>query len=621
MIRPLGLLAFLLSASLFASQDAGPIALDPSAWADYEWTELGPDRGGRAAGACGVPGAPRSAYMGATGGGVWKTTDAGASWKNVSDGFFGGSIGAVAVAPSDPAVVWVGTGETTVRGNVSHGDGVWRSVNAGETWTRAGLGDSRHIGRIRVHPSDPDTAWVAALGHLYGPGGERGVYKTSDGGQSWRRVLTPPAQVGVADLELDPHNPRVLYATTWRILRTPWSLSSGGEGSGLWKSEDGGESWQDLSQAEGMPAPPLGIGGVSVGATPGLVYLIIEAEDGGVLRSRDGGKTWTRTNSERKLRQRAWYYSRIHADPKAPGTVWVSNVRLWKSVDGGSTFQSVSTPHGDNHDLWIDPADTDHLVQANDGGANVSLDGGRTWSPQSNQPTAQFYRVSTDNAYPFRVLAGQQDNSTVRLSTRSSRGGKPRMRDWEPTAGGESGHVVAHPKNPDLVYGGSYGGTLTRVDHASGERRSVHVWPDNPMGWGTAELRYRFQWNFPLFFSPHEPHHLYAAAQVLFRSEDEGASWQAISGDLTRNDKDKQQSSGGPITKDNTSVEYHGTIFAAAESPLESKASCGVVVMMAWCTSVATMARVGSTSPRSTCPSGPRSIRSRSTLPSLAVCT
>lgn len=546
-----------------------PQSLDPDLWSSLEWSELGPYRGGRAASSTGVQGHPRLAYMGATGGGVWKTSDGGASWSNISDGFFGGSIGAVSVAPSDPNVLYVGTGETTVRGNVSGGDGVWRSVDAGETWTRAGLEDSAHIGRIRIHPTDPDTAWVAALGHLFGPGGQRGVYKTTDGGSTWRRVLETAPAVGVADLELDPANPRVLFATTWRVQRSPWDLSSGGEGSGLHKSTDGGETWTDLSSAPGLPAPPLGIGGVSVGADPKRIYLILEAAEGGVFQSNNGGESWRRTNSERSLRQRAWYYSRITADPNAKDTVWVSNVRLWKSVDGGTTFDSVRTPHGDNHDLWIDPADSDHLVQANDGGANVSFDGGATWSRQDNQPTAQFYRVSTDNDVPFRVLGGQQDNSTVRLSVRGRRGGRPGMRDWAPTAGGESGHVVAHPENPDIVYGGSYGGTLTRIDHGTGEVRSVHVWPDNPMGWGTRELKYRFQWNFPLFFSPHKPHALYAAAQVLFRSTDDGASWQVISPDLTRNDKTKQESSGGPITKDNTSVEYHGTIFAAAESPLE----------------------------------------------------
>jgi photosystem II stability/assembly factor-like uncharacterized protein len=535
-----------------------------------KWREVGPYRGGRSAAVAGIPQERETFYFGSTGGGVWKTRNGGGQWDNVSDGFFGGSIGAVAVSAWDPNVIYVGTGEKTVRGNVSHGDGVWKSTDAGRSWKHSGLYDSRHISRIRIHPRKPDLVYAAVMGHLFGPNEQRGVYRSRDGGENWERVLFVNEQAGAVDLAMDPTNPRILYATTWRVIRTPYSLESGGEGSGIWKSSDGGDSWELLSENEGMPKSPLGISGITVSPTnPDNLYAIVEAEEGGVFRSADAGKTWKRVNSERKLRQRAWYYSRIQADPADENVVYVLNVRFHRSGDGGKSFSEIPTPHGDNHDLWIDPADPRRMIQANDGGANVSYDGGKTWSTQANQPTAQMYRVSTDNAFPYRLLGGQQDNSAVRIRSRSAFGSAISQRDWEPTAGGESGHIVARPDEPDIVYGGSYGGFLVRRDHRTGDRRIINVWPDNPMGWGAAELKYRFNWNFPLMFSPHDPDTLYAAGNVLFKTRDEGQTWQAISGDLTRNIKEKQQSSGGPITQDNTSVEYYGTIFAMAESLLE----------------------------------------------------
>jgi len=552
-----------------ATEEARP-AHDDALFGSLAWREVGPYRGGRSAAVTGVPGHPQLYYFGATGGGVWKTEDGGESWENVSDGYFGGSIGAVAVSEWDPNVIYVGGGEKTVRGNVSHGDGIWKSTDAGETWRHVGLADSRHVPRIRIHPKDPDRVYVAALGHLFGPNDQRGVFRTTDGGESWEKVLFVDDEVGAVELAIDPTNPRILYATFWRVKRTPWSLESGGPGSGIWKSTDGGDSWNELTGNPGLPEPPLGIAGISVSAAdPDNLYAIVEAEEGGVFRSKDGGESWQRTNDERKLRQRAWYYTRIYADPVDVDTVYVLNVRFHRSKDGGRTFVQLPTPHGDNHDLWIAPDDPERMIEANDGGANVTFDGGETWSPQSNQPTAQMYRVSTDDDFPYRLLGGQQDNSAIRIRSRSATGGAIGERDWEPTAGGESGHVVAKPGEPDVVYGGSYGGYLTRVDHRTGERRAVNVWPDDPMGWGAAELRYRFQWNFPIFFSPHDPDTLYAAANVLFVSRDGGASWESISPDLTRDDKSKMGPSGGPITKDNTSVEYYGTIFAAAESPHE----------------------------------------------------
>ncbi len=554
-----------LTATLLAPVSS--LAWDESKLDSLKWREVGPFRGGRSAAVAGIPQDRETYYFGATGGGVWKTENGGSTWDNVSDGFFGGSIGAVAVSTWDPNVIYVGTGEKTVRGNVSMGNGVWKSTDAGRTWSHIGLSDSRRIPRIRVHPKNPDIVYVAALGHLFGPNEERGVFRSTDGGKNWEKILYVNDEVGVVDLVMDPTNARILYATSWRVIRTPYSLESGGEGSKLWKSTDGGDHWESLSENDGMPKPPLGIAGISVsGSNPDSLYAIVEAQEGGVFRSTDAGKTWKRTNQERKLRQRAWYYTRIQADPVDENVVYVMNVRFHQSKDGGKTFEEIATPHGDNHDLWIDPNDPKRMIESNDGGANVSYDGGGNWSMQSNQPTAQMYRVSTDNAFPYHLLGGQQDNSAIRIRSRSAFDTSIGARDWEPTAGGESGHIVANPDKPEIVYGGSYGGFLIRYDHSNGDRRAINVWPDNPMGWGAAKLKYRFQWNFPILFSPHDSNILYAAANVLFKTTDEGQTWHAISPDLTRNLKEKQISSGGPITQDNTSVEYYSTIFAVAES-------------------------------------------------------
>ena len=551
-----------------AQSSSGDPTIADSALQAMEWRLVGPYRGGRSAAVTGIPQDRETYYFGGAGGGVWKTSDGGTSWVNVTDGSFGGSIGAVAVSEWDPNVVYVGGGEKTVRGNVSHGDGMWKSTDGGKTWKHVGLADSRRIPRIRVHPKNPDLVYVAALGHLFGPSEERGIFRSADGGETWEKILYVSDEVGAVDLAMDPSNPRVLYASFWRVKRTPYSLESGGEGSGLWKSVDGGDNWTEITGNKGLPQGTIGISGITVSPTNNQnVYAIIEAEEGGVFRSRDGGETWTKTNDDRSLRQRAWYYTRIYADPASEDAVYVLNVRFHHSKDGGKSFRQIRVPHGDNHDLWIDPGDPMRLVQSNDGGANVSYDGGETWSVQSNQPTAQMYRVSTDNAFPYRLLGGQQDNSALRIRSRSAFGSSIGVRDWEPTAGGESGHVVAKPDDPEVVYGGSYGGFLMRLDHRTGELRLVNVWPDDPMGWGAADLKYRFQWNFPIFFSPHDPDTLYAAAQMLFRSRDEGDSWEQISPDLTRNDKTTMGPSGGPITKDNTAVEYYGTIFAAIESP------------------------------------------------------
>lgn len=530
---------------------------------------IGPFRGGRSAAVCGIPGNPNVFYFGAAGGGVWKTSNAGETWKNISDGFFGGSIGAVEVNASDPNVIYVGGGEVTVRGNVSSGNGVWRSTDAGKTWRHMGLADTKHIPRIRTHPDNPAIVYVAALGHLYGPNAERGVYRSLDGGNTWKKILFVNDEVGAVDLIIDPNNTRILYAATWRVKRTPYSLESGGEGSGLWKSTDSGDTWVNITRSPGLPGGKIGICGVTVSPVDSdRVYAIIEADDGGVFRSDDGGAKWRRINEDRNLRQRAWYYSRIYAGPDDVDEVYVLNVQFWRSKDGGKNFNSISTPHVDHHDLWIDPKSADRMIIADDGGAQISVNRGKKWSTYGNQPTAQFYRVTTDNHFPYRIYGAQQDNSTVRINHRSA-GSSIDEEDWQPTAGGESGHIAIDPTNSDIVYGGSYGGYLTRVDHKRQQARNINIWPDNPIGHAAKDLKYRFQWNFPIFFSPHNPKKLYAAANVLFSTTNEGQSWQQISPDLTTDDKSKQESSGGPITKDNTSVEYYCTIFAACESPVK----------------------------------------------------
>ena len=545
-------------------------SIDASLLKNINYRLLGPFRGGRSAAVSGSYKQKNTFYFGATGGGVWKTTDAGSNWKNVSDKFFGSTIGAVEVAPSNDNIVYVGEGENSMRGNVSEGlGGMWKSEDAGKTWKNIGLNDGRHITNIMIHPDDANTVWVGVMGHLFGPNKERGIFKSTDGGKTWKHVLFINEQTGCSDLVMEPGNPSVLYAGTWRVIRTPSSLESGGDGSGLWKSTDGGETWSNISATKGLPKGTWGIVGVAVApSNTDKVYAIIENEKGGLYMSADGGQTWSLQSSDNNIRQRAWYYTKVFVDPKNENLVYCPNVNFMKSRDGGKTFQSLRTPHGDHHDLWIDPTDGKRMIVADDGGAQVSFDEANTWSTYMNQPTSQLYRVSTDNSFPYRVLAAQQDNSTLRIKS-ATYGSYITEQDWDVTAGSESGYVVADPSNPDIAYGGNYGGYLSRLDHRTGENRAISVWPDNPMGGGADVLKYRFQWNFPIFFSPHNPKRLYAAGNALFVTENEGASWKQISPDLTTNDKSKQVSSGGPITKDNTSVEYYCTIFTATESSLE----------------------------------------------------
>ena len=564
------LLIVALLLSLFSISPTQAQDFDEKHYDALEYRLLGPFRGGRSAAVTGVPNQPNLFYFGSTGGGIWKTTNGGREWENLSDGYFGGSIGAITVAKSDPNVIYVGGGEKTVRGNVSSGYGIWKSVDAGKTWTASGLKNSRHVPRIAVHPTDYNIVYAGVLGNIYKPTQDRGVYKSTDGGKSWRKVLFSNNNAGVVDLQIDPTNPRILYASTWRVQRTPYSLSSGGDGSALWKSTDEGETWTEISKNEGFPTETLGIIGVTVSPVNNQrVWAIVEnKEKGGLYRSDDGGENWVQINSERKLRQRAWYYTRVYADTKDVNKVYVLNVRYHKSTDGGKTFSTYNAPHGDHHDLWIAPEDSDRMVIGDDGGAQVTYDGGETWSTYHNQPTSQFYRVTTDNHFPYRVYAAQQDNSTVRIPHRTD-GRNIGEDDWESTAGGESAHIAIDPEDNDIVYGGSYDGFLTRVNHKTGTVRAINVWPDNPMGHGAEGMKYRFQWNFPILFSKHNPDRLYTFSQHVHVTENEGQSWKIISPDLTRNDPEKLKSSGGPITQDNTSVEYYCTIFAAQESSLQ----------------------------------------------------
>ena len=535
-----------------------------------EFRLVGPFRGGRVGAVAGDPLDSRTFYFGSTGGGVWKTTDGGVFWDNVSDGFFKrASVGALAVASADPNVIYAGMGESCIRGNVSHGDGVYRSSTAGKTWSHLGLADTRHISRVRVHPTNPDLVYVAALGHAHGPNQERGIFRSSDGGTNWEHVLFRSQDAGASDLSMDPNNPRVLYASFWETRRTPWSLTSGGEGSGLFKSIDGGDTWTDISRNKGLPKGVLGKIGVSAsGAQRDRVFAIVEAENGAVFRSDDGGETWERLSEDRNMRQRAWYYHHIFADPRDAETVWVLSMETWKSNDGGQTFAEFATPHGDNHDLWIDPHDTQRMIQGNDGGATVSYNGGLTWTSIYNQPTAEMYHVTTDTRTPYRVHGAQQDNTTISVPSRSPLAAISNSENWE-IGGGESGYIAVRPDNPDIIFAGSYLGFLTRYDHATGQARSIEVWPEDVLGAGAREAKYRFQWTFPTLLSPHDPNVLYVTGNHVFRSTDEGTTWQEISPDLTRNDPTKTESSGGPLTQDNTGAEYYGTIFAFAESPIE----------------------------------------------------
>lgn len=515
----------------------------------------------------GDPVDPLTFYFGGCSGGVWKSRDAGASWKNVSDGFFKtSSVGALAVAESDTNVIYAGMGESCIRGNVSHGDGVYRSDDAGTTWRQLGLAETRHIARVRIHPRNPDLVYVAAFGHAFGEHADRGVYRSADGGQTWQKVLYRDVNTGACDLSMDPTNPRILYAALWEARRYPYQLISGGEGSGIFKTADGGDTWTELTNNPGLPKGLKGRIGVAVSpARPERVWAVIEAEKGGLFRSDDGGANWKLVSESPDLRQRPWYYMHLFADPVDAETVYCLNLRMWKSTDGGSTFNQIPTPHGDNHDLWIDPVNANRMIEGNDGGANVSLDRGHTWSSIYNQPTAQFYHVITDNQFPYRIYGAQQDNSTISIPSYSDRGVITND-DTYPVGGGESGYIAVRQDNPNIVFAGSFASRMTRYDHSSDQAVDITAWPDDPIGYGAEVMKYRFQWTFPIVISPHDPNVLYVTGNQVLRSVDQGQSFVEASPDLTRGDPETLGSSGGPITKDNVSTEYYGTIFAFAES-------------------------------------------------------
>ena len=541
-----------------------------------EWRCIGPFRGGRVITVAGDVNNVGRFYFGACAGGVWKTEDAGTYWECITDGFLNtSSIGALAVSEVDPNVIYAGTGEATIRIDVSHGDGVYKSTDAGRTWKHVGLSDTRHIGKIRIHPQDPNTVFVAALGHAFGKNQERGVFKSVDGGETWKQVLFKSDKAGAIDLSIDPNNPRIMYATIWEVYRNFWQISSGGQDSGIWKSTDGGETWTDISSNKGLPPGVMGKIGIAASpAKPGRVWALIESDQRGMYRSDDYGETWEHLTDNPSLVSRAWYYMHVTPDPQDGDTVYVNNLNLWKSVDGGKTYVQVQTPHGDNHDIWIDPNNTQRMVQGNDGGACVSLNGGATWSTIYNQPTAQFYHATTDNQTPYRIYGTQQDNSSISVPSRTHNA-SIMWSDCYPAGTGESGYIAVNPEDSNIVYVGAIGSSpgggnaLQRYDHRTKQIRLVTTWPEIYAGEGAEKHKYRFAWTYPIFISPHDANTIYISGNLVFKSTNEGQSWEAISPDLTKADPDTLKPTGGPINRDAVGAETYATVFALAESPLE----------------------------------------------------
>ncbi len=549
---------------------------DASSLSGLKWRCIGPSRGGRVVAVAGDFNNPMTFYFGACAGGIYKTTDGGIYWRNVSDGFLGtAAVGAIAVARSDSNVVYAGMGETTIRLDVSYGDGVYKTTDGGRTWANVGLKDTKHIGRVLIHPTNPDIVYIAALGDIFGPNEARGVYRTQDGGKSWEKVLHRDADTGAVDMSMDPNNPRVIYATMWQTRRNFWNISSGGPGCGLFKSTDGGDSWTEISRNTGLPTGPLGKIGVAVSpARSGRVWALVEAEGDkcGLYRSDDHGATWTQTQASRDLMHRPWYYTHVFADPSHGDTVYVTNLAMWKSTDGGTNFTEINTSHGDNHDLWIDPRDSNRMIEGNDGGAQVTFNGGYTWSSIYNQMTGQFYRIDVDDRFPYRVYGTQQDNTSIAVPS-SAVWGAISLVDATYPGTGESGFIAVKPNNPDVVFCGAVGsspggaGALQRYDYSTDQISLVNVWPEESTGMAPKDLKYRFAWTFPIVFSPHDPDTLYAGGNVVFKSTNEGQSWEPISPDLSLNDKSRQGHSGGDITRESAGAEVHATTASVAESP------------------------------------------------------
>lgn len=544
--------------------------VDPELLKAKKWRFVGPFRGGRVTTVAGVPGNDQLYYMGATGGGIWKTENAGLSWQNISDDYFGvGTIGAVAVAPSDVNVLYAGTGEAPIRGvTTSDGDGMYKSTDAGKTWQRIGLETVGQISRIRIHPTNPDVAWVAAQGQIWVENDNRGVFKTTDGGKTWNHVLKVAPDVGAAELAIDPTNPRILYAAMWENGRKPWYIKSGGTDGGIFKSTDGGETWNKLTS--GLPTLVGKIGVDVVASQPSRVYAVVEAEEGkgGVYRSDDFGANWSLMSTSRLVQSRPWYYNRITADPSDPDTVYVSNVTFMKSTDGGKTYDILRTPHSDHHDHWINPENSKNMINANDGGATVTFDGGKSWSSIYNQPTAQFYRVTTDNQMPYRIYAGQQDNTTVALLNQTFTGGIG-AEDFFAVGGGESAHIAFDPDNPRFIYATTINNTLTEFDTLTKRTRPIKPYPEYVFGRAAEDIEHRANWNAPVAANPHDPSIIYYGSHKLMKTSDRGVTWTEISGDLTRNNKEYQGLNGGPITNESVGAEYYGTIFYIKPSPHE----------------------------------------------------
>ncbi|WP_423927150.1 WD40/YVTN/BNR-like repeat-containing protein [Candidatus Palauibacter sp.] len=579
------LLALILApqaAEASAASPAAPVQATPdgdeggdqetSPYQSMRWRNVGPFRGGRAVAAAGVPDDRLTYYMGTAGGGVWKTADGGISWRNVTDGFVAtSSVGAVAVSESDPNVVYVGMGEHSIRGvTTSHGDGVYRSTDAGRTWKHMGLAPTRAISRIRIHPDDPDLVYVAAQGSPFSPTPERGIYRSEDGGENWELVLRVDENTGASDLAMDRTNPRILYASMWDHHREPWYIRSGGPGSGFWKSMDGGDTWEEINQ--GLPEM-MGKTAIDVSpADPDRVWALVEADADvdGVYRSDDGGKTWALMSSERELRGRAWYYVEIYADPEDRETVYVMNSPFLRSIDGGRTWETIRTPHVDHHDLWINPFDNQVMLTANDGGGTISFNAGETWSTQENQPTAQIYRLAVDNQFPYRLYGGQQDNTSVAMLGWATHAGGLGWKDWFDAGGGESAWVAFDPDNPRYLYATSIQGVITELDTELWSSRSVQAYPQFQLGMDAEDMRYRWNWNGPVVVSPHDPTVIYHGAQHLLRSSDRGVTWEEISPDLTRNEPAKHVAAGGPFTNEAAGGEVYNTIFTMAESPLQA---------------------------------------------------